>query len=94
MQTNHDTFSKREEAVLQYLDELTDTAKQTISISRVATRLNYDYWESAAILSRLADAGILMQYDVLCCPEYQEGGWNREDWYRTMRTLRCTGRHE
>ncbi len=49
MQTNHDTFSKREEAVLQHLDELTDTAKQTISISRVATRLNYDYWESAAI---------------------------------------------
>ena len=69
MQTNHDTFSKREEAVLQYIGGLTDTAKQTISISRVATRLNYDYLESAAILSSLADAGILAQYDVLCCPE-------------------------
>lgn len=69
MQTNHDTFSKKEEAVLQYIGGLTDTAKQTISISRVATRLNYDYLESAAILSSLADAGILVQYDVLCCPE-------------------------
>lgn len=69
MQTNHDALSEKERAVLQYIGGLTDTAKQTISISRVATRLNYDYWESAAILSRLADAGILMQYDVLCCPE-------------------------
>ena len=69
MQTNHDALSEREKAVLQYIGGLTDTAKQTISISRVATRLNYDYLESAAILSSLADAGILTQYDVLCCPE-------------------------
>ncbi|MGO5030151.1 hypothetical protein [Candidatus Agathobaculum pullicola] len=75
MQTSHNAFfkegpfSEEEEAVLQYLDGLIDTAKQTIFISRVATRLNYDYWESAAILSSLADAWILMQHDVLCCPE-------------------------
>ncbi|WP_373166268.1 hypothetical protein [Agathobaculum sp. Marseille-P7918] len=69
MQTNHDALSEREKAVLQYIGGLTDTAKQTISISRVASHLNCGYQESLEILERLADAGILAQYDVLCCPE-------------------------
>lgn len=77
--------------VQQYFNSLSDAAKKTISVSRVAVHLRCSYEESGNLLEEYVRDGKLVKYNVLCCPEcgYIIKTVNEEEHIRVEQCVHC-----